>query len=223
VFLADVFTGAGLPPGTCNVITTSPQGADRVLAHRSVADDLVARLAEKASQLPAGDPRDPGTVIGPLITAGAAERVARLVDEAAAGGASVRAGGGRPRGALYSASVLSQVTPQMRIETEETFGPVCTVMSVDDDEQAVAIANESTYGLSAGIMTEDVRRGFDIARRLNTGIVHVNDQPVDDEPQAPFGGVGDSGYGRFGGRLALDAFSEVRWITLQQGHRPFPF
>jgi acyl-CoA reductase-like NAD-dependent aldehyde dehydrogenase len=302
LFLADVFAEAGFPPGTCNVVTTSPQGApavaealisdrrvrrvsftgstrvgrrigelaarhltpavlelggknslivlddadldyavdavafgaymnsgqicmsaDRVLAHTSVAEDLVARLAEKATHLPAGDPRDPGTVIGPLINPGAAERVARLVDEAAADGASIRAGGGRPRGALYPACVLSRVTPQMRIETEETFGPVCTVMSVDDDEQAVAIANESTYGLSAGVLTEDVRRGFDIARRLNTGIVHVNDQPVDDEPQAPFGGVGDSGYGRFGGRSALDAFSEVRWITLQQGHRPFPF
>jgi vanillin dehydrogenase len=197
--------------------------ADRVLAHRAIADELTTRLADKAAHLPAGDPRDPGTLIGPLITAQAAERVADLVDEAVSAGAAVRAGGGRPKGAVYPASVVSGVIPQMRIDTEEIFGPVCTVLSVRDEEEAIEIANDTAYGLSAGVLTEDVRRGFDIARRLRTGIVHVNDQPVDDEPQAPFGGVGDSGYGRFGGRAAMDAFSELRWITLQQGHRPFPF
>jgi vanillin dehydrogenase len=197
--------------------------ADRVLAHRAIADELTTRLADKAAHLPAGDPRDPGTLIGPLITPQAAERVANLVDEAVSAGAAVRAGGGRPKGAVYPASVVSGVGPQMRIDTEEIFGPVCTVLSVRDEEEAIEIANDTAYGLSAGVLTEDVRRGFDIARRLRTGIVHVNDQPVDDEPQAPFGGVGDSGYGRFGGRAAMDAFTDLRWITLQQGHRPFPF
>jgi acyl-CoA reductase-like NAD-dependent aldehyde dehydrogenase len=197
--------------------------ADRVLVHRSVADEFTARLAEKASQLPSGDPSDPGTLIGPLITAGAAQRVADLVDEATAAGATVRAGGGRPRGALYPATVVTEVRPEMRIDTEEIFGPVCTVLPVEDDDEAVAVANQSAYGLSAGILTEDIRRGFNVGRRLRTGIVHVNDQPVDDEPQAPFGGVGESGYGRFGGRAGVDAFTDLRWITLQQGHRPFPF
>ena len=145
------------------------------------------------------------------------------MDEAASEGAQVCAGGGRPQGALYPASVLSGVTPRMRVDTEEIFGPVCTVLSVEDEDEAVAVANGSTYGLSAGVITEDVRRGLDIARRLRTGIVHVNDQPVDDEPQAPFGGVGDSGYGRFGGRAGAESFSELRWVTLQQGHRRFPF
>ena len=197
--------------------------ADRVLVQRAVAEELTSRLAAKAAKLPAGDPRDPGTLIGPLITTRAAERVADLVDEAASEGAQVCAGGGRPQGALYPASVLSGVTPRMRVDTEEIFGPVCTVLSVEDEDEAVAVANGSTYGLSAGVITEDVRRGLDIARRLRTGIVHVNDQPVDDEPQAPFGGVGDSGYGRFGGRAGAESFSELRWVTLQQGHRRFPF
>ena len=196
---------------------------DRVLVHRSVADEFTARLADKASHLPSGDPADPATLIGPLITEAAAQRVADLVDEATAAGAEVRAGGGRPEGALYPASVLSDVQPDMRIETEEIFGPVCTVIRVDSDEEAVAVANQSAYGLSAGVLTEDVRRGFEVGRRLHTGIVHVNDQPVDDEPQAPFGGVGESGYGRFGGRAGVDAFTDLRWITLQRGHRPFPF
>jgi acyl-CoA reductase-like NAD-dependent aldehyde dehydrogenase len=111
----------------------------------------------------------------------------------------------------------------MRIETEEIFGPVCTVLVVEDEDEAIAVANASSYGLTAGVLTEDARRGLDVARRLRTGIVHVNDQSVDDEPQAPFGGVGDSGYGRFGGRAALESFTELRWVTLQQGHHPFPF
>jgi acyl-CoA reductase-like NAD-dependent aldehyde dehydrogenase len=197
--------------------------ADRVLVQRAVAGELTSRLAAKASKLPAGDPRDPGTLIGPLITARAADRVADLVDEAASAGAQVCAGGGRPQGALYPASVLSGVTPRMRVDTEEIFGPVCTVLPVEDEDEAVAVANASPYGLSAGVITEDVRRGLDVARRLRTGIVHVNDQSVDDEPQAPFGGVGDSGYGRFGGRAGAEAFSELRWVTLQHGHRRFPF
>jgi acyl-CoA reductase-like NAD-dependent aldehyde dehydrogenase len=197
--------------------------ADRVLAQRSVADELTARLAEKAAHLPSGDPRDPGTLIGPLITSSAAERVADLVDEAASEGAKVLAGGGRPKGAVYPASVVSQVAPKMRIDAEEIFGPVCTVLTVEDETEAIAVANSTSYGLSAGVLTEDLRRGFDVARRLHTGIVHVNDQSVDDEPQAPFGGVGESGYGRFGGRAGMESFTELRWITLQQGHRPFPF
>jgi vanillin dehydrogenase len=197
--------------------------ADRIVVQRPVADELTARLAEKASKLPFGDPRDPGTVIGPLISIAAANRVAGLVDEATNAGAKVRAGGGPADKTLYPPTVLTGVRPQMRIETEEIFGPVCTVLVVDDDEEAIAVANASSYGLTAGVLTEDLRRGLGVARRLRTGIVHVNDQSVDDEPQAPFGGVGDSGYGRFGGRAALESFTELRWVTLQQGHHPFPF
>jgi acyl-CoA reductase-like NAD-dependent aldehyde dehydrogenase len=197
--------------------------ADRVIAARSIAGELATRLAEKAAKLPAGDPRDPGTLIGPLISGAAAERVADLVEDACAAGAQVVAGGGKPDGAVYPASVLSGVTPDMRIEREEIFGPVCTVLAVNDDDEAIAAANATTYGLTAGVLTEDVRRGWEVARRLRTGIVHVNDQSVDDEPQAPFGGVGDSGHGRFGGRAGMEAFSELRWVTLQRGHRSFPF
>jgi vanillin dehydrogenase len=197
--------------------------ADRIVVQRPVAEELTSRLAEKASKLPYGDPRDPGTVIGPLITTAAASRVAGLVDEATSGGAKVRAGGGPADKAVYPPTVLSGVVPEMRIETEEIFGPVCMVLVVDDEDEAIAVANASSYGLTAGVLTEDVRRGLDVARRLRTGIVHINDQSVDDEPQAPFGGVGDSGYGRFGGRAALESFTELRWVTLQQGHHPFPF
>jgi acyl-CoA reductase-like NAD-dependent aldehyde dehydrogenase len=197
--------------------------ADRVVVHRSVADEFAARLAEKANGLPGGDPADPKVVIGPLISAAAARRVAALVDEAAGAGARVPAGGGAPDGAHYPATVVTGVTPDMRIHTEEIFGPVCTVLTVDDDAEAIAVANDSPYGLTAGVVTADQARGLAVARRLRTGIAHVNDQSVDDEPMAPFGGVGESGYGRFGGRAALDAFTELRWITLQQRPKRFPF
>ena len=197
--------------------------ADRVIVHRSLADEFAARLAEKAKGLPAGDPADPHTVIGPLISAGAAERVAGLVDQAASAGARVLSGGGKADGAHYPATVLAGVTPEMRIHTEEIFGPVATVLSVADEEQAIAVANDSPYGLTAGVLTQDVNRGFAVARRLRTGIAHVNDQSVDDDPTAPFGGVGDSGYGRFGGRAGVEAFTDLRWITLQQRPKHFPF
>ena len=197
--------------------------ADRVIVHRSLAGEFAARLAEKAKGLPAGDPADPHTVIGPLISAGAAGRVATLVDEAASAGARVLSGGGKPDGAHYPATVLAGVTPDMRIHTEEIFGPVATVLSVADEDEAVAVANDSPYGLTAGVLTQDVNRGFAVARRLRTGIAHVNDQSVDDDPTAPFGGVGDSGYGRFGGRAGAEAFTDLRWITLQQRPKHYPF
>jgi vanillin dehydrogenase len=197
--------------------------ADRVLVHRSIADEFAARLAAKAKGLPGGDPADPSVVIGPLISADAAQRVAGLVDQAAAGGARVLAGGGTPDGAHYPATVLAGVVPGMRIHTEEIFGPVVTVLTVDDDAEAIRVANDSPYGLTAGVVTADQSRGLAVARRLRTGIAHVNDQSVDDEPMAPFGGVGDSGYGRFGGRAGLDAFTDLRWITLQQRPKRFPF
>ncbi|MDR7273729.1 aldehyde dehydrogenase family protein [Catenuloplanes atrovinosus] len=197
--------------------------ADRILVHRAVADEFTALLAAKAATLPAGDPADPATVVGPLISEDAARRVAGLVDEAVGQGAKIAVGGGTPDRALYPATVLSGVEPHMRIYSEEIFGPVCTVLTVDDADQAVAIANDSPYGLTAGVLTADLSRGLDIARRLQTGIVHVNDQSVDDEPIAPFGGVKGSGYGRFGGRAGVDAFTDLRWITLQQRPKHFPF
>jgi len=196
---------------------------DRVLVHRSIAAEFTEKLAAKAASLPHGDPADPGTVIGPLISASAARRVAELVAEAAAAGASVRAGGGEADGSRYPATVLSDVTPDMRVFTEEIFGPAVTVTAVDDDEQALEIANNTDYGLTAGVITEDARRGLAVARRLRTGIVHVNNQTVDDEPQVPFGGVKSSGYGRFGGRWGVEAFTATRWVTVAGQHNLYPY
>ncbi|RDI35073.1 aldehyde dehydrogenase family protein [Lentzea flaviverrucosa] len=190
---------------------------DRILVHRAVAEEFTAKLAAKVGSLPHGDPADPGTVIGPVITPRAAARVAALVEDAVANGATVRAGGNG------GATVLDGVTPQMRVFQEEIFGPAVVVVTVADDDEAVAIANDTEHGLTAGILTEDSRRGLGLAQRIRTGIVHVGNQTVDDEPQAPFGGVKSSGYGRFGGRWGIEAFSATRWVTIASEHGHFPF
>ncbi|MEU4442322.1 aldehyde dehydrogenase family protein [Actinosynnema sp. NPDC050801] len=197
--------------------------ADRVLVHESIAEEFTARLAMKVAGLPHGDPTDPATVVGPLIDATSARRVADLVADAVGRGARVRAGGGPPEGARYPATVLDRVTPDMRIHHEEVFGPVVTVLAVADDEEAIALANDTEYGLTAGVLTEDTRRGLAVARRLRTGIVHVGNQTVDDEPQAPFGGVRASGYGRFGGRWGVEAFTTTRWLTVATTPSRYPF
>ncbi|HUQ60030.1 aldehyde dehydrogenase family protein [Lentzea sp.] len=190
---------------------------DRVLVHRSVAEEFTAKLAAKVGSLPHGDPADPGTVIGPVINQRSADRVGNLVAEAVENGARVRTGDdGR-------ATVLDNVTPEMRIFQEEIFGPAVIVVPVADDDEAVAVANDTEHGLTAGIMTEDSRRGLALAQRIQTGIVHVGNQTVDDEPQVPFGGVKASGYGRFGGRWGIEAFSATRWVTIAGGHGHFPF
>ncbi|SDW74078.1 Acyl-CoA reductase [Amycolatopsis xylanica] len=197
--------------------------ADRVLVHRSIAEEFTTRLAAKAAALPHGDPRDPATVIGPVINERTAQRVADLVSSAVRDGARVRAGGGEPDGTRFPATVLDNVRPDMRIHREEIFGPAVTVIPVEDDDEAITIANDTEYGLTAGIITEDSRRGFAIARRLRTGIVHVGNQTIDDAPQVPFGGVKSTGYGRFGGRWGIDAFTATRWMTIAGRHGQFPF
>lgn len=188
--------------------------ADRILVHRSVAEEFTAKFAAKVASLTHGDPAEPGTVLGPVINSRSAERVAALVDEAIEAGARVRTSG--------AATVLDEVTPDMRIFREEIFGPAVIIVPVEDDDEAVAIANDTEHGLTAGVLTEDTRRGLALARRIRTGIVHVGNQTVDDEPQAPFGGVKSSGYGRFGGRWGIEAFSVTRWVTLAGGHGHFP-
>jgi acyl-CoA reductase-like NAD-dependent aldehyde dehydrogenase len=148
--------------------------------------------------------------------------VAGRVAEAVAGGARVLAGGERV-GNAFQATLLADVPADSELARVETFGPVATVEVVDGAEEAVARANDTAYGLAAGILTGDPDRGLALADRLQTGIVHVNDQPVGDEPQMPFGGVKDSGWGRFGGQAAVDEFTELKWVTVQSGTRPFPF
>jgi acyl-CoA reductase-like NAD-dependent aldehyde dehydrogenase len=196
--------------------------ARRIIVQRQVAEPFISRLSQKVAGLKVGDPNEHDTIIGPLINAQALETVRRRVDEAVAGGARVLAGG-EAEGPCYQATLLTDVPAASELAREETFGPVATVYVVDSAKEAVAMANDTSYGLSAGILTSDPERGLALAEQLQSGIVHVNDQPVHDEPQMPFGGVKDSGWGRFGGTFAMDEFTEMQWVTVQSGTRPFPF
>jgi vanillin dehydrogenase len=194
---------------------------ERIVADRSVAGELGARLAERAGRLVVGNPRDEGTMIGPVIHDGARERILELIEDARSKGAEVLAGG-RADGNLITPTVLTGVTPDMRIYAEESFGPVVAIVPVDGDDEAVRVANDTEYGLAAAVFGEDVDHALEIARRIESGICHVNASTVHDEPQVPFGGVKASGWGRFGGRAALDEFTELRWMSVQQTSRHYP-
>jgi acyl-CoA reductase-like NAD-dependent aldehyde dehydrogenase len=198
---------------------------DRVIVHRSLADEFTERFAARVSELPYGDPSAPGTAIGPVISQEAAKRVSGLIADAVAKGAKLAAGTGEIEepGTLIRPTVLTGVTPGMRVYAEEIFGPATVIHPVDSVEEAIALANDTLQGLTAGVITENLARGLEVAARLRTGIVHVNDQSIADEPMAPFGGVKESGYGRFGGQAGAEAFTDTRWVTAQvSGHAHFP-
>ena len=196
--------------------------ARRIIVERPIAEEFTSRLAAKTAGLKAGDPKEMDTIIGPLINADALATVKQRVDDAVAGGAKVLAGGATA-GPCFQATLVSDVPEDSDLARLETFGPVAAIEIVDSPEEAVARANATSYGLSSGIITSDPDRGFALAQQIEAGIVHVNDQPVGDEPQMPFGGVKDSGFGRFGGQAVVDEFTELRWITVQSGTHPFPF
>ena len=196
--------------------------ARRIIVERPVAEEFVARLAEKTRGLKVGDPKEPDTIIGPVINGDALGTIKARVDAAVRSGAKVLAGGAA-EGACFQPTLLADVPADSEFANNETFGPVAAIEVVDSAEEAVERANATAYGLSSGIITTDTDRGLALAQAIDAGIVHVNDQPVGDEPQMPFGGVKDSGFGRFGGTAVVDEFTEMRWITVQRGSHPFPF
>ncbi len=196
--------------------------ARKIIVERPIADAFVEQLAAKTKGLKTGDPKEPDTIIGPLIDENALETVKGRVADAVGKGARVLAGG-EAEGPCFQATLLADVPDEAECARLETFGPVASIEIVDSADEAVTRANATAYGLAAGIITQDADRGLALARRVEAGIVHVNDQPVGDEPQMPFGGVKDSGFGRFGGSAVVDEFTELRWITVQSGPHPFPF
>ncbi|WP_214105375.1 aldehyde dehydrogenase family protein [Acrocarpospora catenulata] len=196
--------------------------ARRVYVERPLAEEFAERFAAKVAALPTGDPGDPATVVGPVINEWALALLDRRVNEAVELGARVLAGG-VPRPPCYPATVLTDVPDEAEIAHGETFGPVVVLEAVDSAEEAVARANRSDLGLAASIITGDSRRGLRLAAKLDVGIVHVNDQPVNDEPHMPFGGVKDSGWGRFGLGFAAEEFCELQWVTVRDQDRTFPF
>jgi acyl-CoA reductase-like NAD-dependent aldehyde dehydrogenase len=195
--------------------------ARRIIVERPIAEEFTKRLAEKTQGLKAGDPGEPDTIIGPLISPDAVRLVQSRVEDAVAKGARVLAGG-EADGSVYRATLLADVPADSEFAQRETFGPVAAIEVVDGPDEAVDRANATAYGLASGIITSDTDRGLRLAQRIQAGIVHVNDQPVGDEPQMPFGGVKESGIGRFGGSAVIDEFTETHWVTVGAPH-PFPF
>ncbi len=196
---------------------------ERIIVDKKIADDFVARFARKARGLPLGDPRKPEPVVlGSVIGMSTVEHCNALIDDALAKGAKLVCGG-KCEDTLMPATVLDHVTRQMRIYHEETFGPVKCIVRVDGVEAAVACANDSEFGLSAAVFGRDIARALNVARRIESGICHVNGPTVHDEAQMPFGGVKGSGMGRFGGKAGVYEFTELRWITVQTTPRHYPF
>ena len=196
---------------------------ERLVVVESVADAFVRRFAEFVATLPVGDPRTGTVFLGSVVDEASAAKVEALIADATGKGATLLGGGPR-QGTIMPASILDHVTPEMAIYAEESFGPVVAMIRVKDAEEAVRVANDTEYGLSAAIFTKDVARGLALAQRIESGICHVNGPTVHDEAQMPFGGVKASGYGRFGGRAGIAEFTELRWITVetQPGQYPFP-
>jgi benzaldehyde dehydrogenase (NAD) len=195
---------------------------ERIVVDEKIADAFVAKLAARAVGLPLGDPRKGPVVLGSVVEMGTVERCNALIDDALAKGARLVCGG-KAENTLMAATVLDHVTREMRIYHEESFGPVKPVVRVSGLEAAVACANDNAYGLSSAVFGRDIGRAMEVARRIESGICHVNGPTVHDEAQMPFGGVKDSGYGRFGGRAGIDSFTELRWITVQTTPRRYPF
>jgi benzaldehyde dehydrogenase (NAD) len=197
--------------------------AGRHIVHERVADDYVAALATHAENLPVGDPATGQVALGPLIDSGQRDKVHQLVTSTVDSGARLAAGG-TYQGLFYRPTVLDQVSTDAPAYGTEVFGPVAPVVRFSTVDEAVALAADTSYGLSLGILTGDAMRGLALAERIPTGIVHINDQTVNDEAVAPFGGVLDSGTGaRFGGQSNLDAFTDQRWITVRGEIPAYPF
>jgi aldehyde dehydrogenase (NAD+) len=194
----------------------------RLIVEAPVFDAFCAKLADKVATYHVGAPRDPHSVIGPLIAPTQCDVVQRHVEDAVAHGATLLCGG-TFEGAFFRPTILAGVTAEMLVYREESFGPVVSVIRAADSEDALRIANDTSFGLSAGLITNDLQKAMDLSLRLESGMVHINDSSCYDEPHAPFGGTNDSGLGREGGRWSMDEMTETKWITLQLGKRAFPF
>ena len=194
---------------------------ERIIVVDAVADAFAEKFAAKAGSLAAGDPREGNTPLGAVVDQKTVAHVNSLIEDATAKGARVIAGG-KGASVVMPATVVDGVTAEMNLYRDESFGPVVAMIRARDADHAVELANDTQYGLSAAVFTKDIAKGLTIARRIQSGICHVNGPTVHDEAQMPFGGVGASGYGRFGGKQGIDSFTETRWITVetQPGHFP---
>jgi acyl-CoA reductase-like NAD-dependent aldehyde dehydrogenase len=194
---------------------------ERIVVDEKVADSFLQKFVARAKDIHAADPRKDGTKLGAMITEQAAQRVRAMIDDAVQKGATL-ALAGHQQGVFVDPTILDRVGPGMRVYYDECFGPLASIIRVSGDDEAITVANDTEYGLAAAVFSRDVSRALAVARRLETGICHINGPTIQDEPQMPFGGVKASGYGRFGGRAGIEAFTELRWITIAGDKHSYP-
>ena len=194
---------------------------ERIIVADSVADAFVEKFKAKVATMATGNPRDGKTPLGAVVDLKTTQHVEALVQDALTHGAQ-KINGGVANGVLMPATVIDRVTPSMKLFRDESFGPVVAVVRARDEAHAIALANDTEYGLSASVFTKDTARGLRVARQIRSGMCHINGPTVHDEAQMPFGGVKGSGYGRFGGKAGIDAFTELRWITIETRPGHFP-
>jgi acyl-CoA reductase-like NAD-dependent aldehyde dehydrogenase len=194
---------------------------ERIIPVAAIAEEFSRRFAQKARSMASGDPREGKTALGAVVDRRTVDHINSLLEDALSYGARVLAGG-KAEGVVMPATVVDGVTPKMRLYRDESFGPIVAIVRAEDEADAVRLANDSEYGLSAAVFTGDAARGLRVARQIRSGMCHINGPTVHDEAQMPFGGVGASGYGRFGGMAGIDQFTELRWITIDTFPGQFP-
>jgi len=195
---------------------------ERIIVDEKIADEFAKKFADKVKRLPCGDPRQGEVVLGAVVGMPTVDRVHALVQDAVAKGAKVLLQG-EAQGTIMPAVIVDHVTPEMQIFRDESFGPSVSITRFKTVEDAIRLANDTDYGLAAAVFGRDVARAFEVAKRIDSGMCHINAPTVHDEAQMPFGGVKASGYGRFGGKAAVEHFTELRWITIQTTPRHYPF
>ena len=195
---------------------------NRIVVDQSIHDEFLERFTARVKTLKAGDPMQSDTDMGPIIDQKQFDNIRKLVDETVKAGAHVVLDG-PAQGLVMQPVILADVTNDMPAAKNEIFGPVAPIIKVNGEEEAIRIANDTDYGLSSALCTRDLEKGVTMARRIEAGMTHVNDIPVNDEPNSPFGGEKQSGIGRFGGRWALDEFTTSHWITIQHTPRQYAF
>ncbi|MBR2566797.1 MAG: aldehyde dehydrogenase family protein [Paenibacillus sp.] len=194
---------------------------NRIIVHADIYDEFLKSFVSKTKNIQAGDPSDEKTLVGPLIRKKEVERLLELVEQAKDEGAQLLLGGTHQEGVLMP-TVLADVKPEQDIVQQELFGPVAVIMKAKGEQEAIQLANDTPYGLSGSVFTGNLERGYRVAQRIESGMVHVNDQSVNDEAHVMFGGEKSSGIGRFGGDWAINKFTRTRWISLQHQYREYP-
>ncbi len=208
--------------GIFNYQGQSCMASSRVIVEENIYDDICKGLAEKAATLKVGDPTEADTIIGPLIQPQQCQFINEQIKDAVDKGAKVLTGGTHDQ-SYYQPTVLADITPEMKIFHEESFGPVVCCIKAKNSDEALELANNSSYGLSSAVITNDLEKAMQFAEGLDAGMVHINATTVQWEPNVPFGGIKNSDFGREGGRYSIDDMTQPKWITIKQGQMQYPF